>query len=62
MTESQIAALYALRIKNGEMTKIEAVMYYRNRHACTYIEALEAINFAIGDLNEFGESWSLLTV
>jgi hypothetical protein len=61
MNAEKIAALYAKRIKDGDMTKIEAISYYRNRHNTSYITALEAINIAIGELNEFGHAWDLLT-
>lgn len=54
MTMTELASLYAQQIKAGELKRWEAVMYIRNRHHLDYITALEAIDFAIGDLNEFG--------
>ena len=61
MTPQQIAALYAMQIKGGEMSKTNAIMYYRARHRVTYIDALESIDIAIGNFNEFGECWEILT-
>jgi len=61
MNAQEIAFLYAQKIKAGEMKKTEAIMYYRNRHNSSYIEALEAIEIAIGDLNEFGDSSEFTT-
>lgn len=54
MTSTELARLYAQQIKAGELTRTNAIMYWRNRHNSSYIEAMEAIDFAIGDLNEFG--------
>jgi len=54
MTREQLASLYAHQIKEGELTRTHAIMYWRNRHQTDYITALEAIDFAIGELNEFG--------
>lgn len=54
MTMSELASLYAQQIKEGELKRWEAIMYIRDRHKLDYITALEAIDFAIGDLNEFG--------
>lgn len=54
MTRAELASLYAHQIKEGELTRTQAIMYWRNRHQTDYISALEAIDFAIGDLNEFG--------
>ena len=51
---TELASLYAHQIKEGELTRTSAIMYIRNRHGLDYITALEAIDFAIGDLNEFG--------
>lgn len=54
MDAEQLASLYAHQIKRGELKRWEAIMYWRNRHQTDYITALEAIDFAIGELNEFG--------
>ena len=54
MTATELASLYAHQIKKGELTRTHAIMYYRNRHRTDYISTLEAIDFAIGELNEFG--------
>ena len=54
MNAEQLASLYAHQIKKGELTRTHAIMYWRNRHGGDYISALEAIDFAIGELNEFG--------
>ena len=54
MTQDQLANLYAHQIKSGELTRTNAIMYIRNRHSLDYISALEAIDFAIGEVNEFG--------
>lgn len=54
MTQDQLASLYAHQIKNGELTRTHAIMYLRNRHRLDMITALEAIDFAIGEVNEFG--------
>lgn len=54
MDAGQLASLYAHQIKKGELKRWEAIMYWRDRHGGDYISALEAIDFAIGDLNEFG--------
>lgn len=54
MNATELASLYALQIKQGELTRTHAIMYWRNRHQTDYITALEAIDFAIGELNEFG--------
>lgn len=54
MDAGQLASLYAHQIKNGELSRTNAIMYWRNRHGSDYISALEAIDFAIGELNEFG--------
>ncbi len=61
MNAQQLAALYAVQIKDGELTRSDAIMFYRNRHQIGYIEALEAVDTAIGNLNEYGHSWRLLT-
>jgi hypothetical protein len=50
----QLANLYAWQIKRGELTRTYAIMYIRNRHNLSMIDALEAIDFAIGEVNEFG--------
>jgi hypothetical protein len=65
MTQDQLANLYAHQIKDGELTRTNAIMYLRNRHNLSMIDALEAIDFAIGDVNEFGsltyqDSWYTL--
>jgi len=54
MTREQLANFYAWQIKRGELTKSYAIMYWRSRHGTDYITALEAIDFAIGEVNEFG--------
>lgn len=54
MDAEQLASLYAHQVKKGELTRTQAIMYWRNRHGGGYISALEAIDFAIGELNEFG--------
>jgi hypothetical protein len=54
MTQDQLANLYAWQIKDGELTRTNAIMYLRNRHNLSMIDALEAIDFAIGEVNEFG--------
>lgn len=46
-----MAEIYARKIKSGEITKREAIQLYRSRFQVSFMESLEAMNIAIGELN-----------
>lgn len=46
-----MAEIYARKIKSGEITKRQAIELYRNRFQVGFMESLEAMNIAIGNLN-----------
>jgi hypothetical protein len=53
-----MAEIYAQKIKSGEITreitKSQAIKLFRQRFDAGLMEALEAINIAIGDINSGG--------